>query len=397
MNKYSEAFSNMLAAQTLAEAKNVSKYLRKNTSLSIDARNKIAESYFKKSLKEKLSQIKLSEAAAPSIFETFMTTIGAWANELFGALGTVLKVIVSGMMKLYDFFFGAGGALNFGGSSTGPGVLSRVIGKVAGMDITGGQALFMAAIFGLMIWGIYKVCSWLKKKSQFSEAYVPMFTENDESFLQKLVSKTKTGLDTAKGKVGGIGDKVKEKAGLFGGMMSRMARKFATMCVKRGAVAYKAAKKYAYDPIIAKISPKYQQFMAIVGPKFAAMKADVLTKVDKAGEWISGYNPMKLRAKLRDAGTTIKGLKNDVAALGDKVAAGASALGDLKISSGKEIDTLKKERDDALRQRDTARKRASALGKGRRSSVSNKVARAGRKAGIALGKASSADAGTFNS
>lgn len=382
MSKYNEAFTNMIAAQTLAEAKNVSKYLRKNTSLSIDARNKIAESYFKKSLKEKFSHIySEGSGAIPSVFETFIATIGAWANELFGALGTVLKVIVSGMMKLYDFFFGAGGALNFSGGSTGPGVLSRVIGKVGGMNITGGQALFMAAIFGLMIWGIYKVCSWLKKKSQFSESYIPMFTEDDESFLQKLVSETKGGFETAKGKVGEFGGKVKEKAGMFGGMISGIGRKFATMCVKKGASAYKAAKKYAYDPVIAKISPKYQQFMDIVGPKFAAMKADVLTKVDKAGEWISGYNPMKLRAKLRAAGDTTKGLKNDVVALGDKVAAGASALGDLKISSGEEIDKL-------IRQRDTARRRAKALGKGRRAGVSNKVARAGRKASIALGKAS---------
>ena len=304
MNKYSEAFTKLLAAQTLAEAKNVSKYLRKNTSLSIDARNKIAESYFKKSLKEKVSQLKLSEAAAPGIFETFMSTIGAWANELFGALGTVLKVIISGMMKLYDFFFGAGGALNLGKGSTAPGVLNRVLGKVFGMDITGGQALFMAAIFGLMIWGIFKVCSWLKKKTQFSESFVPMFSEADEGFLRRLASRAKE-----------VGNKAKEKSGV----LSMAARKLAAMCVERGVKAYKAAKKYAYDPMIAKISPKYAQFIDAIGPKFMVMKTAVMTKVNSAGEWVQGYNPMKLRAKLATANATVKDLGGKVAGLGKEV------------------------------------------------------------------------------
>ena len=293
MNKHSKAFANMIAAQTLAEAKNVSKYLRKNTSLSIDARNKIAESYFKKSLKEKFSTLySEGDSAAPSIFETFITTITSWATDLFGALGSVLKVIVSGINKLYGVFFGSSTAsASAAKSAVSPGFLNDVLGKIAGVDITGGQALFMAAVFGLMIWGIYKVCSWLKKKSQFSEAYIPMFSEHDENFLQRLVGKAKSS----------------------GGILSGMARKFAMMCVKRGEVAYKAARKYALDPMISKISPKYQQFMEIVGPKFVAMKEDVMTKVNQAGEWINGYNPLNLRAKLKKAGSYIEKKEKELA------------------------------------------------------------------------------------
>ena len=305
--------NDLIASKALSEAKSVSKYLRLNTNLSVVDRNKIAENYFKKTLTHKFSKL-YRESAEPNIFVTFITIIGDWIVSLFGKMGDLFKMIGGGIQKLGSSLVGStvkddpsflarlGSALNpfnwFKSAPANPPVksLHSVITNILGMDITLAQAIGIAAILGLCLWGVYKLVKWLWNKFKKAEAYVPMFNKQDNKFLVML--KNTSNLNE------GLGDFFKESV-----------NKFAKYCIEKGREVLPKIQEAA-----SKIpNPKLQQFVSEIGPAFSKLIKSPTMKAFKTSASESfetaRQNVKKLAPKAKEfLGGTVQGIKQGFAA-----------------------------------------------------------------------------------
>ncbi len=256
MKSYEKMRNDLIASNALYEAKAVSQYLRNNTNLSIADRNQIAENYFKKTLTNRFSNIYTEATQVPGAIVTFVQTIGGWVVELFKGLGSVFEILASGISKLSQVFLGVSKEGWFQRTS---GELHKVIGNVAGMDITLAQAIGIAAILGICLWAAYKLGKWLYRKFKRSESYVPMFTENDNKFLllMKRPYELNEGiLDLAKGSI----------------------TKFATYCINKG----REVLPKVQEIVSRSNNPKLQKFVSEIGPSFSKMMKSPAMKTLKS-------------------------------------------------------------------------------------------------------------------
>ena len=292
LNSREKRITDFIAAKTLAEAKTISKKLKESTNLPVDIRNDVAKTYYVNSLRKKFTKL-YSEgdaASATNIIMTFLKVIGEWVTSLFGALGSLFKWLASGITKIAEYFFTVGtdttvtkqvvdnGVTNAFGlfgdrfktvTEVVPSKLKSVLGQIGGIDITVGQAIGIAAILGVCIWGIYKLYKWYKNKRQMSESFVPMFNESDNSLLVLLNKSSRL------------------NEGFFGDGVNKLAM----FCIKKGTEAYKALGT-AKNDLVRVASPKADSFMKIITPYFVKFSRTkpvraVMSGTKMSAEWLS--------------------------------------------------------------------------------------------------------------
>lgn len=320
LNSREKRITDFIAAKTLAEAKTISKKLKESTNLPIDIRNDVAKTYYINSLRKKFTKL-YSEGDAASttnIIVTFLKVIGEWVTSLFGALGSLFKWLASGITKIAEYFFTVGtdttvtkqvvdnGFTNAYGifgdrfktvTEVVPSKLKSVLGQIGGIDITVGQAIGIAAILGVCIWGIYKLYKWYKNKRQMSESFVPMFNESDNSLLVLLNKSSRL------------------NEGFFGDSVNKLAM----FCIKKGTEAYNALGP-AKNDLSRVASPKADTFMKIVSPYFVKLSRAKPVQMLQSGaklsaEWL-GKKLIQTSKQLNKKTPGLPAVASSMAAIG---------------------------------------------------------------------------------
>jgi hypothetical protein len=142
-------------------------------------------------------------AAAASGFEGFLTAIKGFGDSVFEGMSGLWETIKNFILKAIKFLFtgetttvanpeygmvtgftnifrSKGNEISATVTTSTPGFFLKEIGNIGSYAVTPLHLIAGAAILGVFIWGVYKLCSWLYKKFKKSEGYsvyVPTMNE----------------------------------------------------------------------------------------------------------------------------------------------------------------------------------------------------------------------------